>query len=602
MGRRTVTSHLIQAVKLIAFAGALLYGACTNPMRDTLALVVKDYSTPRTTVSVSSGMGISTTTPIVFGFTETMETSTLILGGTMANESDGGKWSSTTNPSDTLTVSARTAWSVGSGKVLVVNCKDLQGYDSSSLVLTYGVLDGVVYVRALDGDDNNPGTPDLPKKTITTAIALAAKYYSTAEVHVAEGVYNVSYAAGTHVVMAQGISLYGGYDPANWSNRNYALFVSKIKDISTTPSSQKYRAVDCGTNLTSSTLLDGFTIVGGGGTGTISVGVYCDASNLTISQNDINGGSGDIAAAIRISNSSPLVQNNSINGGDGVSSMGVFTYNCSAVITGNTISWGNGSDSAYGIINTQSTPRIEGNTIGGTVGMPNYSCGIYNDNSNAVILRNSIDGGYGYISVSGIENGAGSAAKIYNNTIHAGIGPSGRQVFSMGISNVSSSATIQCNTIDIGNPGQGLSGAYSMAIGINISSCTSIIDDNIVFSNNGSVLYQDQYGIVEAGPSSSPVHFYNNSVYNCPTALYFQYPSTFHGNFTALNLLAWAKVNISANPVFQKTSWPSPDWHLTASSPTSVTQGGLTLTGTDLNADKDLVSRSAPWSIGAYEY
>jgi hypothetical protein len=309
---------VIKSPFILAFAvmtGPFLLCSCANPMQATLAQVVKDYSTAKTSASALSGNGIARNTPIVVSFSKTMNASTLVLGGTMAPESDGGKWTSKSNPSDTLTVNPLTLWSPGSGKVLVVDCKDPQGYSAQPIVITVGVLDGVVYVRALDGKDSNPGTPDLPKKTITSAIASAAKYYSSAEVHVAQGQYNVSYVAGTQVVMAPGISLLGGYDQTNWSNRSPATFVSAIKDTSNTASSNKLRAVDCGTNLTSSTLLDGFTITGGGGSGNTSLGVYCNASNPTISDNSINGGTADTSTAVGVYNSSAVVANNTINGG-----------------------------------------------------------------------------------------------------------------------------------------------------------------------------------------------------------------------------------------------------------------------------------------------
>jgi hypothetical protein len=46
------------------------------------------------------------------------------------------------------------------------------------------------------------------------------------------------------------------------------------------------------------------------------------------------------------------------------------------------------------------------------------------------------------------------------------------------------------------------------------------------------------------------------------------------------------------------------DWRLTASSPVSVTEGGLdgAAQGWDFTVDADGVTRSIPWSIGAYEY
>jgi len=579
--------------------------SCPNPLQATLALVVKDYSTPKTIASAQNGNGIAPTTPLVVTFSETMDTGTLTLGGTMAAESDGGKWtSSSANTSDTLTVSPASTWSVGSGKSLVVNCKDLQGYPATPIVITLGVLNGVVYVRASDGNDTNPGTPDLPKKTITSAISLAALYYTTAEVHVAEGLYDVSYTAGTHVVMVPGISLFGGYDQVNWSNRNPASHISKIKDTSSVTAPSKGRAVDCGTNCTSATLLDGFTIEGG--SGSVSFGVYCDGSNPTISNNIVNGGLGSNSVGVRVSNSSAVVQNNSIDGGIGgsandSSSVGIFTYVGTSLIKDNTISGGGCGKSAYGILNSQSTPRIEHNTITGAVGMPYIACGIYNDAAGAVIVRNSIDGGgTAYSAVTGVDCASASAAKIYDNTIHAGIGATGQVVVSMGISTESSNAVIQGNTIDCGNPGGGKDASnHSYAYGINVSSCAPTIDDNIIFCA-GAVTQQDQYGVFEAGTGSTPAHFYNNDVYNCSTALYCQYsPYTKHQNFTVLNNTTWAEACVSVDPVFVLMPWPSPDWHLQASS--TVKAAGLALTGTDLAVDKDGTSRTISWSIGAYE-
>ena len=47
--------------------------------------------------------------------------------------------------------------------------------------------------------------------------------------------------------------------------------------------------------------------------------------------------------------------------------------------------------------------------------------------------------------------------------------------------------------------------------------------------------------------------------------------------------------------------WTTTDWHLTSSTPAAVTQGGETLSGTDLGVDRDGIARTVPWSIGAYQ-
>ena len=67
--------------------------------------------------------------------------------------------------------------------------------------------------------DSNPGTMGSPFAGIRAAIEAAAAAYSTANVYVAEGDYMVSYQSGTHVVLAEGISVYGSY-ASDWSARD----------------------------------------------------------------------------------------------------------------------------------------------------------------------------------------------------------------------------------------------------------------------------------------------------------------------------------------------------------------------------------------------
>ena len=55
--------------------------------------------------------------------------------------------------------------------------------------------------------------------------------------------------------------------------------------------------------------------------------------------------------------------------------------------------------------------------------------------------------------------------------------------------------------------------------------------------------------------------------------------------------------NVAANPAFADS-----DYRLGASTPTSVSQGGLGLSSEGFTTDKDGATRTTPWSIGAYEY
>lgn len=575
-------------------------------MRNTLELVVRDYSTPTVTLSSPDGAGIAKTTAIVITFSESMDTASLVLAGNMPAESDGGVWTSGANPSDTLTISPLSTWTLGSGRVLVVNCRDLDGYDVPSITLNYGVLDGVVYVHAVNGNDVNPGTPDMPKKTIPATINLAALHYTAAEVHVAGGVYNVSYQAGTHVVMKKGISLYGGYDPENWNIRNPAVYISKIKDTSSQASSEKKnRALDCGQNLTSATVIDGFTIEGGSDPSTTSVNcaIDCNASAPTIRNCVVTGGLGDSSVGIRVLNAAPEIQNCTIGGGVGLSqSVGVYLADSTAAVTGNTIDGGQGSV-AYGVLCDGGSPALEANSIQGSqTGMqPDKTTALCLMASNATVTRNFIDGGFGYEYVIGVDIAGGTQAVVRNNVIYGGSGPPGVESSSYGVFIDNNPVLLQNNTISSGDPGN--SSPPSTAVGIIVSNCTPTIENNIVFTSGGN----SRYGVFEFS-GGRPAAFNNNDVYNSASALYVTNDLTFHANFTTINGYSWAEANLSADPLFADLdgadnnvrTMADNDWHLTGSSPLSVRTGGLNLSAS-FTVDKDNASRTAPWSIGAYE-
>lgn len=585
------------AIACIALAG------CPNPMRATLEKVVEIYSTPQATVSPAGGSGIARTTPIVITFSETIQAASLTVGGTMALESDGGRWSASRAPNDTLTISPQTGgWTPESALYLLVGCDDLEDYPIEPLALTFGVLDGVVYVSDSAGDDGNPGIMSAPKKTIQPAIDLAAQYYATAEVHVAAGIYSVNFQQGTHVTMRPGITLLGGYSAADWSGPDPGANLTKIWDRSNQPSADKSRAVDCGSNLTNATAIDGFTIEGGGGTGVVSCGIFGDASSPAIRDCLVNGGIGDSSVAVRIVNGSPLIENCLITGGTGGSeSIGVFLGDSTAVVQNSTIDGGQGSAS-YGIFCDGGSPTIEVNLIQGsqTGTQPNKATGLALISSGASVNRNTIDGGFGYEYAIGVDISGGTQAVLRNNVIYGGSGPLGVQSNTFGIFIDTCSAVVQNNTISSGDPGS--SSPTSTAVAIVINNCTPIIENNIVFTSGGN----DRIGIWEfsGGP---PASFNNNDVYNCPFCLYLTSDYTPHLDFATINGYAWAEANISVDPLFADLdgednnirTMADNNWHLTATSPILVRQGGISLS--EFSIDRDGATRTAPWSIGAYE-
>lgn len=84
-------------------------------------------------------------------------------------------------------------------------------YVDSNLDGIDGMRCGPIFV-APSGSDANPGTIESPMRTIGAAIRAARSHTPIRDVYVAEGTYTGP------VVLAEGVNLYGGYDPdSSWT-------------------------------------------------------------------------------------------------------------------------------------------------------------------------------------------------------------------------------------------------------------------------------------------------------------------------------------------------------------------------------------------------
>ncbi|MCH8844994.1 MAG: Ig-like domain-containing protein [SAR324 cluster bacterium] len=79
------------------------------------------------TIDPTSGDPIASFTAIVIEFDEEMDPASLVLGGTLADESDGGVFALAGSNSDTVTVSPATAWSAGDDRTLTIDATDAPG-------------------------------------------------------------------------------------------------------------------------------------------------------------------------------------------------------------------------------------------------------------------------------------------------------------------------------------------------------------------------------------------------------------------------------------------------------------------------------------------
>lgn len=104
---------------------------------------------------------------------------------------------------------------------------DYTGMDNGFVDENCDGIDGdiarAVFVDTVSGSDANAGTIASPKKTIQAGIDAAAAMSPPKDVYVSKGTY------AEHVDMANGVSLYGGYDAASGWSRS-------IKNITGIPS------------------------------------------------------------------------------------------------------------------------------------------------------------------------------------------------------------------------------------------------------------------------------------------------------------------------------------------------------------------------------
>ena len=207
-------------------------------------------------------------------------------GGTATNDDAGldGATDATTDAASDAGTDAVQCHPTG------VDTPDYTGSDNGFVDADCDGIDGTIanaiFVDGLTGTDASPGTMASPKQTIAAAIAAASAATPKKDVYISKGTY------AEHVDMADGVSLYGGYDAAkSWSR--------KIANV---------------TNIASPTSV-GISVVSPTSALTIQL--------LTVTTHDAPSGNGGSAQGIRIVDASAGVKVQgctviSGNGGSGV--------------------------------------------------------------------------------------------------------------------------------------------------------------------------------------------------------------------------------------------------------------------------------------------
>ncbi len=403
----------------------------------------------------------------------------------------------------------------------------------------------IIFVSSKSGLDSYSGSPQNPKKTIIHAIQMA-KLLGIKEIRIAEGTYEVHFQEKSHIVMNEGISLYGGYSQ-DFKQRDKQIFPTIIKDISHEKGTETEpnRTIEFPSGISQDTVLDGFTVIAG--SGEYNCAIYLNQASPTINNNKIYG-SEYISNTAITSTSIGIYSNNS---------KGVQENNIFFKITNNYIYGGNSNGLSLGIYNKYSSMnsiiqnnKIDGGSVTGTNGGSLGTIGIWNLYSNVHILNNNIFagktdassesntsgitnifsvtliknnliyGGQATYSTTGISSSMNNNDRIINNVIHGGeiIGTQPYR-FTRGIHTYSTNNKILNNTIITGS-----NGLYSIGLlmwcpdGISCSISENHFNNNIVVLSGG----KNQYAIYEEvkifnGTVNKLISLQNNAILGLTT-------------------------------------------------------------------------------------
>ncbi len=283
-------------------------------------------TTPTVTVLPASGGYIGSSESITLQFSESMNTSSLAVSGTLGSVSSA--WSDTSFVNDKVTLSPSSSWNLGMDKTLIVDINDLAGNPVSQINLTYSVIEGSVFYVSTTGSSSYDGSsPAQAFNSVRNALSsgtMVITSYDPFEYHleyavnpgdiilVAGGTYNLDSSSALDVIaLKDGISVYGGFN-SDFTDRDTGVYETILND--TCSLSCIYNPVGS-TSISQSAVFDGFTV---NAAAKYAMFIY-NSSGLTISNNKINAGTAtgsyNYTAGIYLDSSGTVIENNTIHGG-----------------------------------------------------------------------------------------------------------------------------------------------------------------------------------------------------------------------------------------------------------------------------------------------
>ncbi len=481
--------------------------------------------------------------------------------------------------------------------------------------------EAVVYVDGTNGDDENPGTADLPKKTIQSAIDFVSSFLGTGTVRIRNGTYSQT----DTLTLKKGVSLEGGYKNG-WVRQDLVngntLTIVKGKNAATGAETVITAKTESG--MTSATKISGISFEAGIAMETITLYVIDSSPTFQYCLVSGNGGIRETVALVVLTQngmaatSSPVFNGCYIEGGvcygdtyavqvAGLS-MATFDY---CVIVPNTTAGdpaygGSASSSTFGIyangseVDLRDTCIVDSYAGGASQGQ---AIGIYSKNGILNLERSNIMGGKSGKDTIAVWSDKNSGY-IRNCTIYGGKGTSTSNGIVLMATSGAQSPYIRNCTI---NGGAGTGTAYGICSFIG----GPIIENCLLWSDNVST---SSFGVAMIGSGGNEVQ--PSALNNCDW-----FSTTYpYGYGTGGSITNWRSVSsvqstlgsaVSTNniesidPQFVSSTKDiqGTNWALTSSTPSSVSIGGKNLSSlfTDDKAGERRPS-SGSWSIGAYQY
>lgn len=120
-----------------------------NPMATLNLSYTVDTGVPVAVASPSGGSVLLSSDAVVLVFNESMQSMSLSISGTLAQECDGGVWSSQVSTNDTLSISPAGTWTLFSTRTLDLDATDMAGNALSTVSLSYTIGECVPFTNAV---------------------------------------------------------------------------------------------------------------------------------------------------------------------------------------------------------------------------------------------------------------------------------------------------------------------------------------------------------------------------------------------------------------------------------------------------------------------